>query len=140
MESILEIEYIVGEPTKIFVKASNGYFSGYTEDYINIKWLIALANELNGFPKSLDSEVSFMSSPSGTEDSSLTLKFYCRNNKGHTSVLIGIRGETKQGMPMAYSTFELQYEVAALDSFIKSLESASSKGQGVARLLGVKNA
>lgn len=139
LKSMLEIEYIVNEPSKILVKASNGYFSGYTEDYINIKRLTTLANELEGFPKTLDSEVSFISLPSSTEDSNLTLKIYCRNNKGHTSVLFGIRSEQKFDMPIEYATFEIQFEVSALDTFIQSLANSSLKGQGLARLLGISS-
>ena len=49
----LEIEFYSGEPSKLYIKASNGYFSGCTETYINENWLSKMASELKAFPKNI---------------------------------------------------------------------------------------
>lgn len=140
MESELEIEYVIGEPSRLFVKASNGYFSGYTESYININLLVSLVNELVDFPKTLKPEVAFLSSPSDAKNSDLSLRFYCRDNIGHTSVMVGIRDSTNISSPIEQATFELQFEAVALDSFIQSAKNISSRNRGKLKLHGVKSA
>ena len=140
MESELEIEYVIDEPTKIFVKASNGYFSGYTEDYINAKWLVSLADELVGFPKNLESEVNFYSSPTDPENSILSLHFYCHDNKGHTSAKVRIRGTKNNKLSSELAAFEMQFEVSALDRFVQNILSIPLRGTGKLKLTGIKNA
>jgi hypothetical protein len=140
MESALEIEYVIDEPTKILVTASNGYFSGYTEDYINKNWLVSLANDLRGFPTSLESKVDFYSKLTDPENSSLSLHFYCRDNKGHTSMKVCIRGTQNYKPSSEFASFELQFEASALDSFVQSILGMASSGEGKLRLTGIKNA
>lgn len=139
MEAFIEIEFVNGEPSKIRVKASNGYYSGFTEDYINANWLIAMMEELKGFPKKTDSTVTFESEPGKKEDANLYFKFYCKDDFGHT----GIRVCMKEGIYASSSEdearFIINYEAAALDNFIKSLSHVINNGHGTATLQGVIN-
>jgi len=137
MEEKLEIEYFIDEPSQIRVTASNGLFSGYAEEYVNINSLIGLADELDGFPKSHDSIIDFAIS---SKTPSFSLQFYCKNRTGHLCVKIKIYGKAYGKLSSDEALINLSFEAVALDSFVKALKAINNKDQGTVKLVGVKSA
>lgn len=137
MESYLEIEYIKGEPSKIRVKASNGYYSGNTDTYINSDCLIKLAKELINFPSNTGSVVIFESELGKNEESDLYLKFYCVDNSGHTAIRVCMKTGIYTSNFTDEAKFIICYEAAELDRFINSLKHIINSNHGVATLKGI---
>ena len=138
MEAYLEIEFYEGSPSKIYVKASNGSYSGYTDTYTNENWLSQLADELTSFPNEPESIVIFESEKDKKEESDLYLKFYSTNTKGGAQVRVCM----KKGIYAASNTdeakFNVNFEISALDKFVKSLKHIIKNGEGISILSGVQ--
>jgi hypothetical protein len=137
MESYIDIEFVEGEPSKIRVKAANGFYSGYTEQYINSERLSNLAKELTGFPNNLKSVVVFESDPGKKEKSDFYLKFFCKDNICHTAVRVVMKTGLYSDEISDEAKFEIKFEAAALDRFVSSLKTIIKNGQGIINLTGV---
>jgi hypothetical protein len=140
MKPKLEIQYLKSDPSKIWITANNSCFAGAMEEYLNEKYLSKLAEELEGFPVSSQSEVTFEVGKKEMQSSYCRLRFYCYDSVGHTAVIVTLANgiasnETKDNRCMV--TFKLQFEAVALDSFRASLVSGLRLGKGKATLKGI---
>lgn len=137
MEPILHLNFNQGEPSIIRVEASNGIYSGYTEAYINDKRLSKLAEDLDGFPKHVSSEVVFRS---GLEDEcELSLRFFSDGRIGKTAVRVTINYRSPSANLNDKAEFTARFEPASLDRFLTSLRTIIAAGEGSANLFGSKN-
>lgn len=139
MESCLKLEFVLGEPSKIRVHATNGFYSGFTEEYINSNLLSQLAENLTGFPERLDSVVEFESKRGKGEASSLYFKFYCVDSLGHMALRACMKKGIYAGDIPDEAKLEIRYEASALDIFSASLKSIIENGEGNATLEGIRN-
>ena len=137
MDAYLEIEFYSGEPSKLYIKASNGYFSGCTETYINESWLSKMASELKEFPKEIDSVVEFESNKGEKDNSNIYLKFYCIDKTGHTALNVSMKTENNSINNRDEAKFILHFEAAELDKFSISLENTVKNGNGSVCLTGL---
>lgn len=137
MEAKLEIKYSVDDPSFIQVYASNGLFAGYTEEYMNIKSLMQLGAELEGFPNSLDSKIKFSTYKN---ESGVSLEFSCKDLTGHCCVKVNLLGKAYSKVTNDSAVINLSFEGAALDTFVQGLKAISNITNGTLTLEGVKNA
>jgi len=138
MEEYLEIEFFKGSPSKIYIKASNGFYSGYTDTYTNDDWISCLAEELRSFPNDSGSIVIFESEKGKGEESDLYLEFYTTSNTGRTEVRICMKAGTYAANNPDEAKFKLKFELSALDKFVNSLEHMVKIENGKSILVGVK--
>ena len=133
MQSRIEIEFLRGDPSKIWVKASNEGFAGETEQYINPQLLQKLSEQLSGFPKSNSDEVVFKFGEEDSKYGCCMLKFYCFDSIGHTAVLVSVSNDNS-----CKAKFIVQFEAFSLDMFISSIKQALESGSGFSELIGIK--
>lgn len=133
VEPCMELEYTESDPSIIRVQGCNGLFSGYTETYINSKWLTKLLDDLSGFPKSTDSVVEF----NDGEDWSIHLKFICEDNLGHCALWMSMKTGRDAFGERENAHFKITFEPVALDGFCLSLSNCLKNGEGFSRLKGL---
>ena len=144
MESIqntLSFEIIWQDPDMVELKimAANDEFSGATEVYTIYDDIWNFSKSLDKFPKSIGDTVEFSA---GKKDSYAyaNMRFYCFTASGHTASRIELesnvatefRPEEKNRIEL-----ELQFEAAALDSFVLQLRKIVNDRQGKAVLAGI---
>lgn len=141
MKNKLSLEIIWQDPDMVELKiiAANDEFSGATEVYTIYEDIIKLAKSLEGFPKSVNDTVNFSA---GEKDSYAyaSMRFYCFTASGHTATRIELesnvateyRDEEKDRIQL-----ELQFELAALDSFVLQLQKIVNNHEGKAVLSGI---
>ena len=125
IQNILSLEIIWQDPDMVELKilAANDEFSGATEVYTIYDDICSFIKALEKFPKSIRDTVEFSA---GRKDSYAyaKMRFYCFTASGHTAgriklesnVATEFRPEEKNKIEL-----ELQFEAAALDSFILQL-------------------
>ena len=133
MEPRLEIEFLQGDPAKIWVKACNETFAGETEQYINAQALEKLAEQLSAFPQSNSDEVTFTIDDVDSPYGHCNLKFHCFDSAGHTAVLVSLSNDSA-----CTAKFNVQFEALSLDAFVSSIKLALKSGSGISELIGIK--
>ena len=136
MDAALEIELINGDPSLLRVRANNGLFSGYSETYINKKWLLEFAKKLEGFPRNPNAKVAFESEPGEGVNSSVYLCALCSDNIGHSYLSIVLRNDRWDKDADAVQ-MKLKVEPASIDVFSKAVLSLEGRRDGAAKLSGV---
>jgi hypothetical protein len=142
MNPKLEIKYLESDPSKIWVCASNGRFSGAMEEYLNEDSLKRLCESLERFPKKVNDEVFFKAGEEDSRSGYCLLKFYCFDRAGHTAVRVQLNNGIASNQSLDeqnYANFKMQFEASDLDAFVSSLKSAIDKGNGVAELVGIES-
>ena len=140
MEPMLEIEYLGGDPSKIWVTANNSSFAGAMEGYLNDNTLHKLVDDLKGFSVSNRPEAIFEVGSREAPYGFCGLRFYCFDSAGHTAVIVALANEIASNETednRCFVTLKLQFEAAALDSFRESLVSGLKAGKGKALLKGI---
>ena len=132
----LSLRYYESEPSKLWVSASDGVFAGSTEDYINKDSLEALAEELEQFPKTIQSESIFESSARDKRFGYIMLRFYCFDSIGHTAVQVTL-DSNQSGSERTTVSLKMQFEANSLDSFLHQLRNSLCKGEGECHLEGI---
>jgi hypothetical protein len=136
----LELTYARSDTTKIVVKANNANFAGETELYAHPSKFALLAEELNGFPNSIEHEVVFEVSNKESGYGHCCLKFYCFDKIGHTALHVSLSTEaSNHGNKKGYSCadFKIHFEASELDVFVSSLQKALDAGHGTSKLMGI---
>jgi hypothetical protein len=142
LKAIIELTFLRDDTAKVWITASNGRFSGETEQYINADVLQTLSEQLVGFPKSNSDEVIF---EIGEKDSiyghcKFKFKFYCFDSAGHTAVIVSVSNEiagNESADNICYAKFKIQFEASSLDEFSSSIKRALNSGEGKSVLLGI---
>jgi len=132
MQPRLDIEFLRGDPSKIWIKACNEAFAGETEQYINAQCLQELAEKLSGFPKLNSDEVVFKLGEENSDYGHCLLKFYSIDSAGHTAVLVSVSNNS-----FNIAKFIVQFEALSLDMFISSIKHAIEVGKGNSELKGI---
>ncbi len=119
--------------------AANDNFSGATEIYTVYEDIDTLAKSLKGFPKSISESIEFSA---GQRDSNAfaNIRFYCFTEAGHPATRIELesnvateyRADEKNKIQL-----EIQFEPAALDSFVSQLSEIVINQEGKAVLDGI---
>lgn len=141
MNPKLKIKYVESDPSKIWVSASNGQFSGVTEEYFNEGSLKKLCESLEKFPNNISDEVFFKVGEENSRSGYCHLKFYCFDNAGHTAVRLQLHNGIASNQSLDeqnFASFKMQFEPSALDVFVSSLKMSIDKGNGVAELAGIE--
>ena len=133
MQPRLEIEFLLDEPAKIWLKACNETYAGETEQYINAQMCEKLAEQLSAFPQSNSDEVTFKVGDVDSPYGHCELKFHCIDSTGHTAVLVSLSNDTA-----CTAKFIVQFEALSLDAFVSSFKLALKSGSGVSELIGIK--
>ncbi|MET1256815.1 hypothetical protein [Aliikangiella maris] len=135
MENFLEIEYINDNPSKIRVKASNGYYAGFCETYINRNWFRTFSEKLKRFPHEV-SEVVFESEPGLGEKATCYIKVYLKDKLGHVNLCVALKYGVHSYEAIGESKFIIDCELSQLDSFSKSLDKALNSDHCFVKLIG----
>jgi hypothetical protein len=140
LKAIIELTFLRDDPPKVWITASNGSFSGETEQYINADVLQTLSEQLVGFPKSNSDEVIFEIGEKGSIYGHCKFKFYCFDSAGHTAVIVSVSNEiagNESADNICSAKFKMQFEASSLDEFSSSIKSALNSGEGKSVLLGI---
>ncbi len=141
MTPYLNLEFIKGEPSKVWITANNNEFSGTTEDYINENRITELIKSLKDFPTSSESEVIFEAGKKEIGYSYIKLRFYCTDEICHTALQATLYSDIASNQPIedrCNVTLKMQFEAYYLDEFRQQLENAIASGKGTAILEGIK--
>ncbi len=141
MNPMLELRFLRNEPSKIWVVASNEFFSGAAEQYINANEVESLRDGLTGFPESLNDETTLEAGKNESSCGYCKLRFYCFDSVGHTAVRVTLANElagNEKSDNKNFASFKIQFEANELDIFISSLSKALANGEGTATLKGIR--
>ncbi|MCX8524516.1 hypothetical protein OF897_11390 [Chryseobacterium formosus] len=127
------------EIIELDIKASNTYFSGFTNLYVTDSMLVELANSLIDFPKN-EKEVFFEFGEQPTKSSYFCVKFYPYSSLSHIGVQIIIETSVlSNDIDKNRAQFEIIVEPSAIDNFRRAIMTLSNKKYGEAILYGRDN-
>ena len=141
MNPQLELRFLRGDPSKIWIVASNESFAGAAEQYINEVEIESLRDELSGFPITAEDEVILEAGKNDITHGYCELRFYCFDKVGHTAVQVSLANEiagNEKSDNRNFASFKIQFEASGLDHFVVSLTGAIAAGEGTSILKGVK--
>lgn len=141
LKSFIEVEVVWKDDDLLEIKvvACNGRYRGTTQVYDTRDSLRKFAQQLIGFPKSIDQIIHYEVGER-TGYSFLGVKFYCIDRTGHTAVKV----EMEENITMQSSTekdmirLEFHFEANDLIEFQKELQKIITKEEGRAILNGIE--
>jgi hypothetical protein len=154
----IEIVYHDEHLIEIMTRATNGRYSGITSIYISEdgQELIDFGNQLKGFPKSInqveEKEFGFTEKYKAefqemkkthpqmkSASAYVGLKFYCIDQIGHPAVHVTIEEDTwsERSESAGKASFEMRFEPAQIDNFVKEIIEVGKKKSGKAILIGI---
>ena len=141
-EAYLEIRKIWEDDhtIELNISASNGIFSGETQLYTTEESLTEWAEQLAGFPKSDDQEVTFYDGERESYSYS-SIRAYTFSGMAKTAMHITLESNVSNEYrkeEKAKLEFELFFEPAALDRFIPNLQRISDGSGSIAIMKGIK--
>lgn len=129
-ESIIEVR----------IDAASYGFSGFADCYTSREALTELADQISGFPKSIDQKIETQIGPS-SDLSKCLIKFECVSGLGDAQArveIIHLKSFSNKQREEYHAEFDLPFEPASLDHFVTSLRKLANAKIGcvAARLEG----
>ena len=140
MQPKLEIEYLRGQHSSIWIDASNAHFAGCIEGQAHDDALKKLVNDLRHFPASNDAEVYFEIGEQTSLASFCSIRFFCLDTIDTLASEITLANQDAPSDPsdsVSMVTLSLQFQPVSLSAFVSSLQHALDEGRGIALLQGV---
>jgi hypothetical protein len=123
---------------ELCISADNGQYSGVTNVYFGQGECGALAQSLQGFPKSISQEEIF---EGGSDDGPFgKLFFRCIDGSGHTIVRVTLQELVAFNLRSVIPNrveLEFQFEASALDEFCAELQAVARRERRRAVLKGI---
>ncbi len=128
--------YVDDHLIQLRIAASNGVFAGQADLYVDSGSLTELADALRGFPTSPRDIRQFeLGSFDGADVcGGAKFRFFCVDSVGHAMVEVNLRNDLTVEFVTNLVVVHIAIEAAAIDSFIKQLESMATLANPIAML------